>query len=321
MSLPYRALVLRPGDRVAVIAPSGPLPEERFAAGLTLLSARYEVVHSGGLMSRSGYLAGDDGRRLAELRWALGDPSVRAVFCGRGGYGAMRYLPALMEVRAEDRRAVPLVGFSDVTVLLLWQAQAGIASVHGPVVTQLGALPGEDVAALFALLEGAPPADLTGLQALHGGRAEGRLLGGNLEMLSRLCGTPLGQALRPPSGEPVILLLEEVGEAPYRIDRALTQLLLAGLLDQVAGVIVGELTDCQGVGQALDVVGERLGSLGVPVLAGAPIGHGGRNRAVPIGAPVAIDGAAGMLRFLAGSSLGGHDPCIGPKGQGLDPGC
>jgi muramoyltetrapeptide carboxypeptidase len=126
----------------------------------------------------------------------------------------------------------------------------------------------------------------------------GRLLGGNLEVLSRLCGTPLGEALLH-SGE-VVLLLEEVTEAPYRIDRALTQLRLAGLLDKVVAVVVGELLRCEGPAEhpaALAVIVERLGDLGMPVLAGAPIGHGARNRAVPLGVQVVVDPRRGCLAF------------------------
>ena len=135
------------------------------------------------------------------------------------------------------------------------------------------------------------------------GCAAGRLLGGNLEMLSRLCGTALAGALLP--GEPVLLLLEEVGEQPYRIDRALTQLLESGALSAVVGVIVGDLTACAARDgappDALSVITERLRPLGVPICAGAPIGHGARNRAVPLGAWATLDARAGELRFDEGA--------------------
>jgi muramoyltetrapeptide carboxypeptidase len=129
-------------------------------------------------------------------------------------------------------------------------------------------------------------------------------LGGNLELLSRLCGTPLAAALLP--GEPVVLLLEEVSEAPYRIDRALTQLWLAGGLAQVQAVVVGDLWRCEGPADgshpsALAVLGERFGRLGIPVLAGAPIGHGSRNRAVPLGARVRVEPQRGRVEFLEGA--------------------
>jgi muramoyltetrapeptide carboxypeptidase len=286
---------------VAVVAPSGPVPEARLEIGLALLRQRYEVACAPGLLSHTGHLAGSDGRRLAELRWGLSDPSVRAVFCARGGYGLLRNLPALQAFRTEERRTLPIVGFSDVTVLLAWATLGGMTAIHGPVVTQMGDLPPEDIAALFALLESSrPPGTMTPLQVLSPGTARGRLLGGNLEMLSRLCGTSLQRALLP--GEPVILLLEEVGERPYRIDRALTQLLLSGALSQVAGVVIGDLVRCgeaDGSGPtALEVITERLGGLGVPMAAGAPIGHGSRNRAVPLGALVELSSHSQTLTFL-----------------------
>lgn len=301
------APLLRPGDQVAVIAPAGPVPPPRYAAGVAHLAARYKVVTAGGLLSQTGYLAGDDGRRLAELRWALSDPAVRAVFCARGGYGTLRYLPALLAVPAAELRAVPLVGFSDITVLHAFAALARRRTIHGPVITQLGDLTAGDAEALWGLLEDpAPPPPLGELEPLTAVRTEatGRLLGGNLEVLSRLCGTPLMQALLP--GEPVVLLLEEVTEAPYRIDRALTQLLLSGALSQVRAVVVGDLVRCEGPADgshpsALAVLAERLGRLGVPVLAGAPIGHGARNRAVPLGAPVVVRPALRRVEFLDGA--------------------
>lgn len=322
------ARALRKGDRVAVIAPAGPVPAERLEAGLTRLSARYEVARAPGLLTRTGYLAGDDGRRLSELTWALSDPAIKGVFCARGGYGVMRYLPALLQRPAglpQAQVAGPLVGFSDITVLHAFYALQRVRSVHGPVVTQLGSLPTEDVDALWSLLEDpAPPPPLRELTAARAGRARGVLLGGNLEMLSRLCGTGLDAALDP--GEPVILLLEEVGEWPYRIDRALTQLLLSGALRRVAGVVVGELLRCDdpppaspsggevGPSQpevgpskpevgpsAAEVIIERLAPLGVPIVLGAPVGHGRRNRAMPHGAQVELDASAGTLTFLEGA--------------------
>lgn len=301
------APALRPGERVAVVAPAGPVPPPRYEAGLAQLQARYEVVTTGGLLAQAGYLAGEDGRRLAELRWALSDPSVRAVCCARGGYGTLRYLPELLAVPTDERRPVPLVGFSDITVLHAWAAAAHLRTIHGPVVTQLGELSAADAAALWALLEDpAPPPPLCELELLTTARTpvRGRLLGGNLEILSRLCGTPLAQALLP--GEPVVLLIEEVTEAPYRIDRALTQLVLAGALAQVRAVVVGDLVRCEGPADgshpsALAVISGRLERLGIPVLAGAPIGHGTRNRAVPLGAQVLCDPRRGRVEFLEGA--------------------
>lgn len=300
---------LRPGRVVATISPSGPLPQERFERGAQRLSERYPYVQSAGLLERQGFLAGPDGRRLAELRWALGDPGVHAVLAGRGGHGLLRLVAALDQVPAHELRPVPIVGFSDITVLHAFAATRRLISIHGPVVTQLSVLPGEDVDSLWQLLEvPAPPPPLEGLTPVRGAGSpvHGRLLGGNLEVLSRLCGTPLQAALTP--GEPVVLLLEEVGEAPYRMDRAMAQLQQASALADVRAIVVGELLRCEGPPDsptALDVLADWATQLGVPLVSGAPVGHGERNRALPHGSRVTLEPTAGRLSFHDGAVTAG----------------
>ncbi len=288
---------VRPGDTVALVAPAGPVPAERLARGRAVLATRYRVADNPRLVERVGYLAGDDDARLAELEAALADDQVRAIFCARGGYGAMRLLPRL-DPRRLAARPCPIVGFSDITALHAFALRAGVASVHGPVVTQLGELPAEDTAALFALLEGAVGGPLAGLASIGAPRvAEGPLVGGNLELVRSLIGTPWAFPLAG-----AVLLLEEVGEQPYRLDRALTQLELAGALADVAAVVVGDLHRCvapdPGGPTAEAVVRERLARLAVPVLLGLPVGHAARNRALGHGVPVRVDGLAGTLTPL-----------------------
>ncbi len=287
---------------MAVVAPSGPASVARLSPGLAVLASRYRIEQAEGLLHQAGFLAGDDGRRLAELRWALSDPAIGAVFCARGGHGALRLLPSLLQVRPDELPLRPLVGFSDVTVLHALLALHRRVSIHGPVVTQLGELSDADRLQLFALLEDASPAPpITDLASLGVSQraTTGRLLGGNLEVLSRLCGTELGRVFVE-SG-PVVLLIEEVTEAPYRIDRALTHLRHAGALEHVVAAVVGDLTRCEGPVEhpsALDVIVERLGGLGIPLLAGVPLGHGARNRAVPLGVAVHVEPRRGRIDFL-----------------------
>ncbi|HXU74752.1 MAG TPA: LD-carboxypeptidase [Polyangia bacterium] len=291
---------LRAGARVAVVAPAGPVPRDTFAAGAAILGARYSLVHDERVFAREGYLAGGDDARAGELMRALGDPSVAALFCARGGYGLMRILPRL-DAAAFARAPKLIVGFSDVTALHLWAWRAGVTSLHAPVITQLGHLPADDAAALFDACESsAPPAPIAGLRVLDagpGGAVEGPLVGGNLEVLTRLVGTPWAPVL-----DGAVLLLEEIGERPYRIDRQLTQLRLAGVLDRLAGVVLGDFVGCAekdaSPPDAEAVLAERLAGHGIPLLAGAPIGHAARNRAVPHGARVRLDAAAGTLVFL-----------------------
>lgn len=279
---------LRRGDPIVIVAPSGPVPEGRYAAGLQILASRYDVRSTPRLLERSGYLAGDDDARLAELDLAFAS-DAKAVICARGGYGVMRLLRRLAPVT--DKL---VVGFSDITVLHAVMARAGVRSIHGPVVTQLAELTDDDAQALITLLEGGLGAPMTAL-ASHGSDAtvEGLLMGGNLELVTRLVGTPWALPL-----DGNVLLIEEVGERPYRIDRQLTQLLLSGALDRVGAIVVGDLVRCEEVGgpSALEVVLERLRGLDVPILSGLPIGHGARNRAVAHGARVRVE--PGRLTFL-----------------------
>jgi muramoyltetrapeptide carboxypeptidase len=296
------------GDRVAVIAPSGPVPHEDFEAGVRKLRQRYRVDYDGGVLARAGYLAGPDERRADELKHWLREPGVKAIVCARGGYGAMRILPLLAQ-QAADLLAAPrlLVGFSDATVLLHWALSAGMRGLHGPVVTQLARLPASDLQALFHALEDpapAPPIDRLSVLC-PGAAVTGPLVGGNLAVLTRLVATPWQPDLRG-----AILVLEDVGERPYRLDRMLTHLLLAGALREVAGVVLGDFVRCDEPSTGwpgppspapLEVVAERLACLGVPVLAGLPVGHGERNRPLALGARATLDPAAGTLTPLEGA--------------------
>jgi muramoyltetrapeptide carboxypeptidase len=284
---------LKPGSNVAVAAPSGPFDRPSFEKGLAVLAARYQPVVRPDIFSTHRYLAGDDTRRLAELRDALRLP---AVFCARGGYGAMRLLPSLTP---SEFPALPLVGFSDITALHAGCALAGHRSAHAPVLTQLGNQPAEVVERLWALLEHpGTPAPLQGTGAIGSGTASGPLLGGNLSVLTRLIGTPW---LPPLDG--AVLLVEDVGERPYRLDRMLMHLKLSGALARLAGFALGDFTGCDEKEAAygpVDVVSELIAATGKPCVLGLPIGHGAVNQPVPLGAQVRLQTATSRLEFLEG---------------------
>jgi muramoyltetrapeptide carboxypeptidase len=280
--------------RIHVVAPSGPVAAERLARGIKVLrrALRADVVVADNVHEQDGYFAGSDAVRLAALHLALADAESDAIICARGGYGATRLLGALdpERLRAQPK---PIVGFSDITALLCWaRVRAGVASIHGPVVTQLASLPPDDIDRLVDLLEGRVPPPLTAEpgMVIGGGTVEGPLIVGNLEVLRSLVGTRF-----MPSLQGAVLGLEEVGERPYRIDRALTHLLSSGALRGVRGVIVGRLDGCEEpdgglIGPtAAEVVVERLGTLGVPVVTGFEFGHGtSRNAALPFGGAVRL---------------------------------
>lgn len=306
-----RPRVLRPGDRVAVVSPAGPSEPARVARGVELLTGwGLEVVVAPEAYARHGYLGGTDAQRLDSLNRALRDPDIRAVLCTRGGYGVQRIVDALDHeaVRADPKL---VVGFSDITALhlALWRA-ARLAGVHGPGVAWNDArTPAAAADSLRAALMTTDPVVLhpddgvdTSAVRVPGAAVTGTLLGGNLTMLTSSLGTPDAPDLRG-----ALLLVEDVGEEPYRVDRMLTHLLRAGALDGVAGVVVGDFVACQARRgpTVVEVLAERLGTLGCPVLGGFPVGHGDGQRAVPLGVPATLDPAAGTLR-VAPATTGPH---------------
>ncbi|MDX1650738.1 MAG: LD-carboxypeptidase [Myxococcota bacterium] len=285
---------LAPGAGVALAAPAFPADPERVAEGEAWLGALgYRVRRRADLTATRGYLAGDDARRAAELMQWVDDPEVAAIFCVRGGWGCHRVLPRLDAARVRSARTL-LVGFSDVTTLLLWQLRrAGLAGLHGPMLERPGGPVEEEREALARALSGRPLPPLRGTPE-GGGRAEGRLLGGSLTLLAASLGTPW-----EPRTRGAILVLEDVGEKPYALDRLLSQLRAAGLLEGLAGIGVGHLTGCTDPRRerptALEVVREALAPLGIPFVTGLPSGHGTPNLPWPMGGRAVLDGERGEL--------------------------
>ncbi|HEY8371815.1 MAG TPA: LD-carboxypeptidase [Pseudonocardiaceae bacterium] len=305
-SRPVRPPALRPGDRVRLVSPAGPPDPAAVRRGVELLRGwGLEVELAPHALGRHGYYAAPDTDRLADLNAALADPDVRAVICTRGGYGVQRIVDGL-DVEAVRRDPKPVVGFSDITALqlALWRA-AGLVTVHGPMAAWNDDRTGPDSAeSLRAALMTDRPAVLVRDPAEPGaavevpGRAEGRLLGGNLSLLHASLGTPDLPDLRG-----AILFLEEVNEEPYRIDRMLTNLRRAGALDGIAGVALGQFTDCTdtpGTQVLEEVLADRLGDLGVPVLAGLPAGHGSGQLTIALGVPAVLDTTTATLTVESG---------------------
>jgi muramoyltetrapeptide carboxypeptidase len=292
-----KPLPLRPRDSVHVVAPAGPFDRPSFDIGLGLISRRYAPSLRADLFDAWRYLAGSDSRRSQELAHALTDRDARAIFCARGGYGCMRLLPSLP---LADAAPSALVGFSDVTALHLALQALGRVSIHGPVLTHLAIQPPEVHDALFRLLESPePPPPLHGTDSYVPGSVEGPLLGGNLAVFSRLLGTPYMPAL-----DGAVLLLEDIGERPYRLDRMWTHLKLAGVFSRVRGIVLGGFTLCEekdaDYGSA-DVLRSLAEETGLPCAAGFPIGHATPNFPVALGTRVRLDASAARLTFLEGA--------------------
>jgi len=303
---------VRPGDTVAVIAPAGPFDRASFETGLAVLGDRYRVRYDERIFSRRRYLAGDDEGRLAELTSALGDPAVKAVFCARGGYGTMRLLTKLGSwvsasgvAAGSSIPAKPLIGFSDITALHQWFQSNGLASIHAPVLTQLGRLPAGSSKRLISLLEStSPAAPLAGTETYVSGTAEGPLLGGNLSVFTRLLGTPF-----MPDLDGAILMFEDLSEQPYSLDRMWTHLDLAGVFRKAKGIVLGQFIRCEprdGGFTAAEVLRDLAAASGLPCAAGFPIGHGDDvNEAVPLGVRVRLDADAKQLTFLEAAVAAG----------------
>lgn len=292
---------LRPGDRVGVIAPAGPATPERLAqveplfARFGLRAKLYPSCHA--RHPQHDFLAGDDALRLADLHAAFADADHAAVFALRGGWGSARLLPRIDTalLRANPK---PFVGYSDLTALHALLVRVGLACFHGPMPASDLVLDGadEDAHALFdALMHPLAAGHVLAPTLLPGawrvpGVASGPLVGGNLSIVASLLGTPWAL---PVQG--AILFLEDVSEALYRVDRLLVQLRHAGVLDAVAGIVLGSFTEDD---DPTAVLREHLAALGKPVLAGWPAGHGRPNRVLPLGVRVRLDAAGGTLTLL-----------------------
>jgi len=287
---------LPPGAAIGVIAPAGPAPigdVERIAPWLEARGYRARVFP--GCRENGGYLAGCDDVRLADLHAAFADDTIDAIVCMRGGYGSARLLDRI-DFDLVASHAKPFVGYSDITALhIAFNQHAGLPTIHAPMLTsdmlkENGAVSAE---ALFALLAGGLPrgAALARGDAvprtLVGGTAAGRLAGGNLTVVCSLLGTRWAI-----DAHGAILFLEEIGEAPYRVDRMLNQLRLAGVLEAARGFVIGSFSDAE---DATAVIEEYLAPLGKPAILGWPSGHCAPNYPLPFGVDVALDAREGML--------------------------
>jgi len=294
---PILPAALKRGDTIGITAPAGPIHnEEDFAAGIRLLAEMgFQTRHRRDILRKDGYLAGNDRERAAELHELWRDPEVKAIVAARGGYGCMRILPCL-DLNLIKLQPKILIGFSDLTVLLAAiNRQTGLFTFHGPMLTTLARSDRASQESFFNLLTGQPQTDfkVKGLEILKGGEAKGRLLVANLSTLVHLIGTPF-----EPDYEESILLLEDIGEAPYRIDRLLTHLAAAGRLSRIAGLVLGDFDQCGDVELIWQRSLDLLTGNQCPVWANFPVGHGSRNLLLPMGAEARLDSSSGRLTIL-----------------------
>lgn len=290
---------LAPGARVAVVAPSGPVPEERLQAGLDVLRGwDLEPVAGPHVLDRHGefgYLAGTDADRAGDLQNAWCDPSVDAVLCARGGYGVQRMIDLLDWEAMRAAGPKVFVGFSDITVLHeAFATRLGLATLYGPMAAGIDFIKNARAqehlrATLFA--PDTVRAIASGGTALVPGRARGVTLGGCLCLLAAECGVPHAR----PSAAGGLLCLEDVGEETYRLDRYLTQLQRAGWLDGVRGVLLGSWESCADYAEVRPLLADRLAALGVPVVEDFGFGHCEGALTIPFGVMAELDAETGTL--------------------------
>ncbi|GAB2892566.1 LD-carboxypeptidase [Streptomyces deserti] len=289
---------LAPGARVAVVAPSGPVPEERLQAGLDVLRGwDLDPVVAPHVLDRHGafdYLAGTDADRAADLQHAWCDPSVDAVLCARGGYGAQRIVDLLDWTAMRAAGPKVFVGFSDITALHeAFATRLGLATLHGPMAAGVDFIKHARAQEHLKATLFAPETvrTLPAGTALVPGRSRGVTLGGCLSLLAADLGTPHAR----PSARGGLLCLEDVGEETYRLDRYLTQLLRAGWLDGVRGVLLGSWEQCDPYERVRALLTDRLGGLGVPVVEDVGFGHCDGALTIPFGLAAQLDADAGTL--------------------------
>ncbi len=286
---------IRPGDTIGIAAPSGPFTPDAIQSGIEFLeSAGFCVKIPDGLYRRAGHLAGDDMHRAQMLNNLFEDPEIKGIVCARGGYGALRILNLLDQSLIRQNPKI-FAGFSDISVLhVFFQKNCHLVTFHGPVLTTLGdATPDTRSAFLAAICDDKP----VELRADDGmvicpGRAEGRVAGGNLASLCHMLGTPWMACW-----DRCILILEDVSEPAYKIDRMLTQMKLAGCFDRLAGLVFGTFENCGNMDVVTDILQSIFHDVSFPVLAGFPVGHGHRNLTFPSGMEAVLESFPPGLRF------------------------
>lgn len=277
---------LVPGDTVGIVAPASPFDQASFEKGLSVLkSLGFNLFVPDEIFSRDGYLAGSDKMRAAQLFNLITDPQIKGIISARGGFGSMKLLP-FMDFNFIAPFSKVFIGFSDITALLVnFVEKCRWVVFHGPTVTTLGKADPESIESLQQAVMGRRPVSLDSIEdAIVPGVATGPLLAGNLTTLCHLVGTPY-----MPNLKGAVLLIEERGEAPYRIDRMLTQMMMAGSFDQLSGLALGTFSECGTAFQIEELVARLFKDHAIPILGGFAVGHDQRNLTLPLGVAATLD--------------------------------
>jgi muramoyltetrapeptide carboxypeptidase len=289
---------LRTGDKISVISPAGPVPEQELQPGLRFLESMGFSVHvAPHVYDSKDYLAGKDSDRLHDFHSVMMDPETKAVFCARGGYGCMRLLKDIDYGLIRETPKI-FVGYSDITALILAVFnKTGLVTYHGPMVREFIHGKERNLRELLGFLgsKGVGTIAIKGGEVLceGKGKARGRLIGGNLSLLCHLLGTSF-----LPSLDGGILFLEDRGELPYRIDRMLTHLALSGQLEGLSGLIFGDFEKCGETQIINQLIKEFSSNMNFPVVRGLAVGHGSANIPLPIGVEAELNSNDMTLKLL-----------------------
>ena len=292
---------LKPGDTIGIVAPAGPFDPDKFMKGKAVLeSMGFQTFFDEGIFQKHGFLAGTDSQRSDQVNRLFADPSVQAIVCARGGYGSMRILPFLDFETIQTHPKI-FLGFSDVSALLsVLYDQCSLVTFHGPMVTTLAKASEKTIMVMKTALTSDAPLELTPEYGtvIEPGVCSGILAGGNLTTLCHLIGTPY-----TPNFKGKILLLEDVGEMPYRIDRMLTQMKLAGCFNEITGLILGTFKDCGQLNEIVEIFNTIFEDADIPILAGFDVGHGEHNLTIPMGLGATLDTDKKRLLFHEPATL------------------
>lgn len=293
---------LKAGDTIGVVAPAGAFDRESFQQGLSIMqSMGFQTRVPNEVFGKTRYLAGSDAQRAQLVNQLFEDPDVQAIVCARGGYGCLRMLP-LVDFNIIRTHPKIFVGYSDITALLAAIThRSGLVTFHGPMVTTLATAPELTRRILKAAMTSDTPLEIAPAAGvvIQPGRAKGPVIGGNLATLCHLLGTPFEAGFKHH-----LLLLEDRGEAHYRIDRMLSQMKMAGCFDGIAGLILGSFEDCGTLDGIYQIFQEHFQEFHIPILAGFDVGHGKQNVTIPFGMPASLDTNKQVLSFDKPATIG-----------------
>ena len=286
---------LKPGDTIGIVAPAGPFDPEKFIKGKSVLeSMGFQTFFDDDIFQKHGFLAGTDIHRADQVNRLFADPTVQAIFCARGGYGSMRIL-SLLDFETIQTHPKIFLGFSDISALLsVLYDRCGLVTFHGPVVTTLAKASEKTIMAMKTVLTSDVSLELIpeNGKVIKSGVCSGVLIGGNLTTLCHLVGTSF-----VPNFKGKILLIEDVGEMPYRIDRMLTQMKLAGCFNEIVGLILGGFKECGYLNEVVEIFSNIFEDADIPILTGFEVGHGEHNLTIPMGLGATLDTKSKKLLF------------------------